>query len=161
MILALRQRHRRAFIALGVLLPVAFGVGIAARKPVPGMTSLPIELVAAPQKFAVTQWERADLFTRVPIQIRLLRETAGAGNFAVEFSAAKDFVKPDLIAYWVAGNLNITNALPDNAQLLGAFSAGALVLPAEAASLNGSLILFSLADQEVVDVSKPFTTKQN
>lgn len=44
MISPLRQSHRRMFIALGVLLPLVFVVGIAGRKPVPVATHLPVEL---------------------------------------------------------------------------------------------------------------------
>src|SRR6266436_5958076 len=161
MIRPLRKRHRRMVIVLGVLLPVAFAVGIAARKPLPGMTSLPKELVGSPQKFAVTQWERADLFTKAPIQVRLLRESAGAGHLAVEFSAAKDFVKPDLIVYWVTGSQNITDTLPENARLLGTFSSSvALWLSPDAAPGSGGLVLYSLADQEIVEVSKPFALQK-
>jgi len=161
MIRPLRQRHRRMVIALGVVLPIAFTVGIAARKPVPGMTSLPKELVASPQTFAVTEWERADLFTKMPIQVRLLRESAGAGHFAVEFSAAKDFVKPDLIVYWVPGSPNVTDTLPENAWLLGTFNSSvALSLSPDAAPGSGVLVLYSLADQEIVEVSKPFALQK-
>ena len=155
MIRPLRERHRRMVIVLGVFLPVAFAVGIAARKPVPGMTSLPKELAASSQKFAVTEWERADLFTKSPIQVRLLRENAGAGHFAVEFSAAKDFLKPDLIVYWVAVGTRITNTIPDHAFLLGSFnSSAALPLPLEAGSASGVLVLYSLADHVIVETSK-------
>jgi hypothetical protein len=140
---------------LGVLLPVVLVVGIAARKPVPGMTSLPAELVASRKNFAAIEWERADLFTKTPIQVRLLREGSGAGRFAIKLSAAKDFVKPDLIVYWIAGNPNLTDTLPDNARLLGGFEAKALQLPGEAGETNGVLVLFSLANGEVVDVSQP------
>ena len=161
MIRPLRQRHRRMVIVLGVFLPIAFLIGIAARKSVPGMTSLPQELVASPQKFAVTEWERADLFTKTPIQVRLLRESAGAGHFAVEFSAARDFVKPDLIVYWVAGSPNVTDTLPDNARLLGVFNSSvALSLPPDAGPDSGVLVLYSLADQEIVGVSKPFALEE-
>jgi len=161
MIRPLRQRHRRMVIALGVILPVAFAVGIAARKSVPGMTSLPKELVASPQTFAVTEWQRADLFTKTPMQVQLLRENAGTGHFAVEFSAAKDFVKPDLIGYWIAGNPKITETLPDNARLLGVFNLSvALSLPLDAASASGVLVLYSLADQEIVEVSKAFALQK-
>jgi hypothetical protein len=144
-------------IVLSVLLPVAFAVGIAARKPVPGMISLPKELVPSQRTFAVPEWERADLFTKARIQVRLLRESAGTGRFAVEFSAAKDFVKPDLIVYWVAGSPNLTDKLPDNARSLGAFNSSlALSLSPDAVSGSGVLVLYSLADQEIVEVSKPF-----
>ena len=157
MIRPLRQRHRRMVIVLGVVLPIAFTVGIAARKPVPGMTSLPQELVASPQKFAVTEWERADLFTKTPIQVRLLRESAGAGRFAVELSAARDFVKPDLIVYWIADNPNIIDTLPDNARLLGAFNQYTpLPIAEQTGSTSGMLVLYSLADQEIVEISKSF-----
>ena len=158
MIRPLRQRHRRMVIVLGVFLPIPFLIGIAARKSVPGMTSLPQELVASPQKFAVTEWERADLFTKSPIQVRLLRENAGAGHFAVEFSAAKDFVKPDLIVYWVAVGTRITDTIPDHAFLVGSFnSSAALPLPLEAGSASGVLVLYSLADHVIVETSKSLT----
>jgi len=55
MIRSLRQRHRRVVIALGAFLPIAFAVGIAARKSVPSMTSLPTELVGSPRTFAITE----------------------------------------------------------------------------------------------------------
>ena len=158
MIRRLRQRHRRMVIVLGVLLPVAFAIGIAARKSVPDMTSLPKELVTSRQKFAATEWERADLFTKTPIQVRLLRESAGSGHFAVEFSAAKDFVKPDLIVYWVTGNSNIDHVLPDNGLLLGGFNPYTpLPLVEHIGPPSVRLVLYSLADQEIVEISKPFS----
>jgi len=158
MILSLRQRHRRMFAVIGIVIPVAFAVGIAARKPVPSVTSLPMGLTASSKKFGPTEWERADLFAKTSVTIRLLRERAVASHFAVSFAAPKDFVKPDLIVYWVAGNPNITDALPDNARLLGAFNSSvALPLPPDIASGTGVLVLYSLADQEVVEVSKPFS----
>jgi hypothetical protein len=58
--------------------------------------------------------------------------------------------------YWVAGTLGSTNKLPDNSQLLGAFIPSvALALPANATTQTGVLVLYSLADNEMVDVSGP------
>jgi len=156
MILALRQRHRRVFAVLGIALPVAFIVGVAARKPVPSVGVLPSELANVTGKFSSRVWERADLFAKTSIQVRLLREQAGGGRFAVSFSAAKDFVKPDLLVYWVAGNPTVSDKLPENAALLGAFGSSAVALPTEAAIAEGVLVLFSLADQEIVEASRPF-----
>lgn len=158
MIRLLRQRHLRITAVLGVLLPVGFAVGVAARKPVPVMASLPAEWVASPQTFAVTEWDRADLFTKAPLQVRLLREGAGAGRFAVQLSATNELAKPDVIVYWVGGSSNKTDALPDNARLLGAFSSSAaFLLPSDAGPDTGVLVLYSLADHEIVEVSKPFS----
>lgn len=150
-----RQRHRRIVIALGFFLPVAFAVGIAARKPLPETKSLPNEISPAINSFAVEVWSRADLFPKSPVRIQLLREQSGTGQFAVALSGAKDFVKPDLLVYWLDGNPSVTDALPNNAILLGEFNAPQLPLPAAAEKTNGLLALYSLADNEIVDVSKP------
>src|SRR6516225_8807213 len=115
MILPLRQLHRRIFAVIGALLPIAFVLGIAARKTVPSAVSLPMELASGPQAFADTIWERSDLFSKMPIQVRLLREHAEAGRFAVAFSGGRDFVKPDLIVYSITANTKITDKLPDDA----------------------------------------------
>lgn len=155
MIRPLRKRHRRIVVALGIFLPVAFAVGIAVRKPLPEVKSLPNEISPAINSFAAEVWSRADLFPKSPVQLRLLREQSGTGKFAVALSAAEDFVKPDLLVYWLDGNPNVTNALPDNAILLGAFNAPQLPLPAAAEKTNGLLALYSLADNTIVDVSNP------
>jgi hypothetical protein len=61
------------------------------------------------------------------------------------------------MVYWSAGNPTTTNTVPDNAILLGAFGAEALPLPVAVTMSGGVLLLFSLADGEIVDVSKPFS----
>ena len=45
--------------------------------------------------------------------------------------------------------------MPEYAQLLGAFGSTGMRLPEQAASGEGLLMLFSLADQEIVGISKP------
>jgi hypothetical protein len=158
MIRPLRQRHHRLVIALGVFIPIAFALGIAGRKAVPSMDSLPANLAAMPQKFEVTEWERADLFVKSPINVRLLREQSKSGQSAVEFSVPTEYVKPDLMVYWIHGDSQITDMLPNNAQLLGTFNvSSALALPADSAAQNGRLVLYSLADNEVIEVSQPFS----
>lgn len=155
MILALRQRHRRMFAVIGIVVPITFAVGMAARKPVPSVASLPKELATSSKHFVVTEWEHSDLFAKNTIGVRLLRESAGAGQLALSFSAPTDFVKPDLIVYWVTGNPGFTDTLPNNAFLVGSFSSPSLVLAAEVSKSEGVIVLFSLADNEIVDVSKP------
>ena len=155
MIFQLRQRHRRIFLALGILLPVAFAVGLAARKPLPEINSLPKEIAPATAPCGSEAWSRSDMFPKSLVRIRLLREQIGAGKYAVAFSAAKDFVKPDLLVYWSDGNSSNPNTLPDNAILLGAFNAPQLPLAAAGKKTAGRLVLYSLADHEIVDVSKP------
>ena len=154
MIRPLRQRHHRIVITLGILLPVAFVMGIAARRPIPIANQLPSAFGNAAQPFESAIWQQNDLFAKSAIRVRLWREHSSAGRFAVSFSAASDFVKPDLLVYWSAEAASVTNVLPDNAILLGAFASQTLPLPEAAEKSAGTLLLFSLADNEIVDVSK-------
>ncbi len=159
MISKLRQRHRRVFIALGVFLPVAFAIGIAARQPAPGAGKLPIAPDVVPRTFATAGDTRPIQFAKAPVQAKWLRAANEPGRFAIELTADRNFVKPDLIVYWVAGNPNSTDALPEDAFLLGAFGPTALFLPKQATNASGVLVLYSLADGEIVDVSQPFSVQ--
>jgi hypothetical protein len=155
MIRPLRQLHRRTFALLCFALPVAFGISVVARKPVPTVANLPAELNASANESTEAVWERDDLFTKAAVRVKLSRGMAGLERDVISLSASPDFAKPDLIVYWLGGNPNVSDTLPDAAQLLGSFSASALKLPTESAINIGTLILFSLANQEIVDVSKP------
>jgi hypothetical protein len=152
-ILRLRQRHRWIFAVLCVLLPVALAVGILARRTVPSSTALSPELTSWTQTFTATEHQPENLFSNTPVRVSLWRDQE-SGRYAISFSAAKDFAKPDLLTYWIAGHPTITDTLPQDAALLGAFAGGPVRLPAAAVTNESTLILFSLADQEIVDVSR-------
>lgn len=162
MIHPLRQRHRRVFAVLGVLLPSLFVLGVAMRRAVPRPETLPLELSPQTVTFTATGYEREDLFAKSPVRVRLFRQQESR-VLAVELSASKDFLKPDLMVYWSGASPTASEKLPSEAKLLGAFVTTALVLPPEASTMDGRLILFSLANQEIVDVSKPtrFTGSMN
>ena len=153
MILPLRKQHRRTFIVLGLFLPVTFAVGMAVRQPAARVGQLPAGLAPSPSPRELV-WTRSGLFAKAPVGVGLLREK-NSGQLAVQFSAAAGFLKPDLMVYWVAGNSPVAATLPENATLLGEFSSAALALPPEAAATNGVLVLYSLADNELVDESQP------
>ncbi len=142
------------FAVLGVLLPVAFAVGIAARKPVPSIANLPAEFKATSQPHAGDDWEYTDIFTNVPVRVHRLRDRTAEGRLAVSLSAEKDFAKPDLLAYWLPSHPKATDALPEDAVLLGAFSSPVLPLPEQATKSDGVILLYSLADNEIVDISR-------
>src|SRR5882724_10568427 len=151
MILALRQRHRRMMIALGIILPAAFVVGVGLRKAPPLRATPP--LLADLQGMEVQLWEKSDLFPKVPVRVRLFHTPAYS---TIQFLPRRAFVKPDLLAYWAAGNPAITEILPSSAKLLGGFNSSIrLQLPDDARQNEGVLILYSLADQQIVDVSRP------
>ena len=155
MILPLRQRHRVIVCTLGVVLPVAFVIGIAARRPVPLATSVPPELAGKAINFGQVVWTKADLWPGQRIITSLRRDASG--SVAVELMF-RELVKPDVLVYWVAGKGTVSGSLPDNARLLGVLANSApLAIPSNERGALGRLMLYSLADHEVVAVSKPFT----
>jgi len=158
MILPLRRRHRRMFAVIGVLLPVAFVAGVAARKPIP-TASLPAGLPSG-QETLLNQWERHDLFTNAAIRVQLLRDAPNTNRTAIQMSAQKDFVKADLLVYWLPAESTLKDDIPDDAVLLGAFVSGQLLpVPAALTAKPGSLVLYSLADQEIVGTSQQLSLK--
>lgn len=153
MIRPFRERHRQVFTILAVILPAAFAIGVAARRPVSAIEPLPAVLRPEPFTSPTMIWSRDDLFAKTRVRVALLREQGKTGALAVRLFARAAFVKPDLLVYWSASE--VKDKLPHDAALLGAFSGSVpLRLPSEH-SATGSLILYSLADGEVVEVSKP------
>jgi hypothetical protein len=144
---------------LGVLLPIAFTAGIAARKPVPVAVNVPPGLAGKPNDFSKVVWTKTDLFSGQRIITGLGRDATG--SLAVELMF-RDLVKPDVLVYWAAGKEKAVENLPDNARLLGALSNRApLPIPADVRGEAGRFVLYSLADHEVVAVSKDFTVKKD
>ena len=141
---------------LGVVLPVAFGAGIAARRPVPAATSVPAGLAAKASDFGPVLWSDADLFPGRRIITRLRGDANG--GLAAEFMFS-GLTRPDVLVYWSSGDEAIADRLPEDAQLLGALSNGQpLPVPAKQRGQSSRLVLYSLADHEVVAVSKEFQT---
>jgi hypothetical protein len=159
MIRPLRQRHRIMITTLSVIIPTAFALGIASRDQIPLSSSNP---VSAPVEIsAYTElWSRSDIWHKAAIRTRLLRSISNPERLAIELISKKQIVRPDLLAYWVPRETSISDTLPDNAFLLGSFIQSAPVrfdLPGLATKQNGVLLLYSLADHEIVATSKPVT----
>jgi hypothetical protein len=157
MIRALRQRHRATVIALAVVVPAAFALGIAARREIPVSPSAASGLSAVARDASVL-WSRDDLWDKKPIRTRLLA-SRGTGQRAVELVLRDPIVRPDLLLYWVPGEAKLRNSLPDGAFLLGGLeqsNPNPLALPAMAGDQPGVLVIYSLADHELLAVSREF-----
>jgi hypothetical protein len=159
MIRPLRQRHRAMVCVLGVMLPVAFAAGLAARKPVPVAATLPSGLAGRANDFGRVVWTKPDIWPGQRIITSLRRDAAG--SVAVEL-ILRDLVKPDVLVYWTAGKEAAVQGLPGDARLLGACSNRApLPIPADARGEAGRFVLYSLADHEVVAVSRAFIVQKD
>jgi hypothetical protein len=159
MIRPLRQRHRWVVCTLGVLLPVAFATGFAARKPLPVDATVPLALAGQGRDFGGVVWTKADIWPGQRIITTLRRDAAG--SVAVEL-IFRPLAKPDVLVYWTAGKESAVEGLPDDARLLGALSNRApLPIPADVRGKPGRFVLYSLADHEVVAASKAFVVEKD
>ena len=159
MIRPLRNRHRMMVLALSVVVPAAFAVGIAARKAVPALSVL-VPSFSAEIPHHDELWSRDNLWGNRAIRTRLLKDSAGTGQLAVALISKDQIVRPDVIVYWLRGEKKIKDSMPDDAVLLGSFdpfTSIPLKLPLEAVNSPGMLLLYSLGDHEIVAVSKAFS----
>ena len=102
------------------------------------------------------EWDRVHLFPRTSAMVALLRD-ANATHFAVEVSTSEGFAKPDVLVYWYSGPQPSPRDIPDDSVLLGACNTR---LPLPASAQAGRLLLFSLADHEILDTSQLFTVRK-
>lgn len=144
-------------VALAVVLPVLYGLGLAARQSIPPMQELPGELRSSLPKSFVSVSQREDLRGDARVRLIIARDESAPERYAVAVGLLDDVERADLLAYWseAAGN---EGRLPGDARLLGAIGGRrgtSWILPADADLERGRLVLYSLAKHEVVKVMAP------
>jgi sirohydrochlorin ferrochelatase len=149
MIQPLRAVHRRAFVALALVLPAILLIGLGARRPRPGPSAHATEVPAT----AYLVRESSGLWQKHAIQSKFYSKSDRPQDIYVVLQPARELNEPDLLLYWAA-NAPQGRSLPTEAQLVGSFTAGkAFVLPLSVARA-GHLILFSLPHQTVFDTAR-------
>ena len=161
MIRPLRRQHRVMVLSLTITLPAAFAMGIASRKQVPASPAGALGPSMEARNWTVL-WTRHDLWEKRAIQTRLLTLGPVPGQLAIELTPTDHIIRPDLLVYWVPGERKFQDTLPDDAFLLGSFAQSSptpLALHDAASKQIGALVLYGLADQEIIAVSKSFSTQ--
>lgn len=153
MITSLRKGHRSIFTALGIVLPVVFVIGLYERKPLPIMESLPAGLVANRPASSSPILVKTCAFAHGSASAKVFGSRTGR-DLTVQVSIGAEPEKPDVLVYWVPGSPSGLDKIPAGAFLLGELGSQPLSLPAGEQSA-GVLMLYSLADGEVIDVSNP------
>ena len=129
MIQPLRAVHRRAFVALALLLPTILLIGLGARRPHLGPSAHATDVLDPGNmvRKSSTMWQKHS------IQSRFYDKPGRPLDTYVVLLPAQELNEPDLLLYW-ATNAPQGNVLPGEAQLVGAFATGkAYLLP-----LNGT-----------------------
>jgi len=149
MIQPLRTVHRRALVALALVLPAILLIGFGARRPRLGPSARATEV----QDSENVVRESSTLWQKHTIQSRFYRKPDRPLDRFVVLSPAEELNEPDLLLYWTT-NSPQGNVLSGEAQLVSAFTAGkAFLLPLNQ-KRAGYLVLFSLAHQAVFDTAR-------
>ena len=149
MIQPLRAVHRRAFVALALVLPAILLIGLGARRPRLGPGAHATDV---PDTGNMVR-ESSNLWQKHSIQSRFYSKPDRPLDTYVVLLPAEELNEPDLLLYW-ATNAPQGNVLPGEAQLVGAFSTGkAFLLPLNEKGA-GHLVLFSPAHQTVFDTAR-------
>ena len=146
MIQSLRSVHRRASLGLALVLPTVLVVGLMARRPL---------LRAHPKTHnseARQPIRQSDhLWTKHAIHSVFLRDASDPTSVQVVLESLDDLFAPDPLVYW-SRELSGSDRLPTNAVLLGTFENGKPLRLRES-NAKGFLILYSLAQQSIVDTA--------
>ena len=146
MIQPLRTVHRRAFVALAVVLPAVLSAGLGSRRP-----HLSPSAPAAEMPPATYLLRKSDkLWQSHVVQSEFYSDTGNPQKIYVTLKPKQALTEPDVLLYWSESEPQ-GRSLPSTALLLGPFAAGkALALPADVRRAS-HLLLYSLAHREVID----------
>ena len=150
MIRARRQIHRQMFLLLTFLVPALLFVGLAFRPEAPPLSRPDLTLLT-----------KAGFSPNIPDNLTRIKAGEHSFEIAIEADSSNTSVliirsvdpllKPDLLVYWVPESIQ-NNSLPEHAILLGELMGTSfrhMTLPSAASTQPGSLVIYSLAHQEV------------
>jgi hypothetical protein len=138
MIQPLRRVHARAFLALGIFLPILFIAGVRSRR-----ISASVPIAQARTQATSALYERTITIDGARVTAKVLREGTG---ISVEISSTPELLVPDVLVY--ASTSEPKNDVSTDAVLLGPFVSGkAYRLP----SVNSRFVLlYSLPRKELL-----------
>ena len=152
MIRPLRSRHRVIFVVLALALPAGLAAALVSRPADPTLDQLPQALQApAALKGGMVLWSLAGGWEGVPLEAQL--SVDGAGSVSLVVTPVEDPRLPDLLVYWSPEGAGQRALADDEALLLGRVAGAqpvSLPVPPETAARGGYLLLFSLAQGQVV-----------
>jgi hypothetical protein len=143
-----------------VFLPVAFVIGITARKTIPAMEKLPAVLVPPSPEFSHQIYEKNNLWPDLNILTRLYADSLplsikgeAVSRLALELHPQVYLKIADILVYWTESQPVDFDRLPEKTFLIGILAdrkKRRYLLPDRASESDGWIILYSLAQQKWV-----------
>lgn len=155
MIRSLRRRHRVMTTAIAIILPLLFMAGIAARKAIPRM-EIPPALAPAEEKFSELIFRKSNFWPELDIAARVFADSIPPSRLAVELHPQRYLKIPDILVYWSETPASAGDKMPESAYLIGTLAGTEqrrFPLPPAALDSDGTLILYSLAQQKVIGIA--------
>ena len=152
MIQRLRRRHRLMIPSVALVSIPLVVVGLLTRQPDPVQAELPEILRGLTAPTGAPDLDIEVGFASLAAHARVWQAEADGEGPILELTPSVDPRRPDVLAYWT-GAEDAARPGPE-AQLLGRLAgtrSRTFQLPAEASTGTGSLLLFSLAHDDVVD----------
>ena len=148
MIQPLRVVHRRAFVALALVLPAILLIGLGARRPGFAPRAHP---TGVPDTVNLVR-ESSNLWQKHAIQSKFYSRSDRPQDIYLVLQPAQELNEPDLLLYWVT-NAPEGDVLPVGAQFVDAFTTGKAFILLLEEKRAGHLVLFSRANQTVLDTA--------
>ena len=155
---SLRARHRWMTRSLAVGLPLLFLVAVFARQEAPQMPALPQAVDPSgtgQEQPGALRWESDAVLTHVPAGLRVYDAASSRFGGALEIAPLADPRRPDVLVYW-SSRAEVEDRVPEDSHLLGRLAGvqpRRFLLPPAAANRGGSLYLYSLGHQELLDAA--------
>ena len=149
MIQPLRVVHRRAFVALALVLPTILLIGLGARRSRLGPSTHATDV---PDTGTMVR-ESSTLWRKHSIQSKFYSKSDRPQDNYLVLQPAQELNEPDLLLYWVT-NAPEGNVLPAGAQFVGAFTTSKSFLLPLQEKRAGQLVLFSRAHPTVFDTAR-------
>ena len=150
----LRNKHRLIVTSLAFLLPISVGTALAVRQPFAITRTLSPPLAAGVAEHGPIVWSRGDLWSGKKIFTSLRRDAMNHVSIDLMY---RDLPFADLLLYWVPGQAEKLEGLPATARFLGTIFRGVpLQIPADLRGEVGRLVIYGLADHEIVTHTSTF-----
>ncbi len=153
MIRSLRNRHRRFFIFLAVVLPLLFLAALLSRKDPPRMSDLHSLFPSNNLETGPLLMENETLLEDMGIRFQLFEARDDHPRRILKIHMDRSLSIPDPLLYWYAGNGDGGDQPPDTAFFLGVLDnrkTQAFLAPERSPSLDDWVMLYSLGHQKKI-----------
>jgi len=152
----LRQRHRRIWLVLLIVIPLVYVAGLAARRAPLTMERIPDRLTGTFEVSAQPLIESTFAIGETEFGARLFSREGSSSPAVVELErrGTTPLVHPDVLVYWTPTTSGREQSMLADAYFMGILTEGQsqqYALPEESTQRDGRLLFYSLGHEQMLD----------